>query len=107
MEGFVHISKMKKFKYHDKIIEIVGDKIYSFSNNLGKISAAVYICDNERYPKRIAKKIGEFVSLGHARLGFIDYIFEKGKYFVYLNFKGNFYIYKEDKTIDFSKRCRS
>ena len=100
---------MKKLKYHDKGIEIIdaSKDIQYFDNKLGMIEGFVYICDNARYPKRVAEKIGEFISLGHARLSFVNYEFEKGKYFVYLNFKGNFYIYKEDKSWDPSKRCRS
>ena len=105
---------MKKIPYIDLGIEIVleeednGDVIKFFSNELEKrIKAFVYICDNARYPKRIAVKIGEFNSLGNAYLNCSKYVFEKGRWFVYLNFKGNFYIYKEDLLWDPSKRCRS
>jgi len=98
---------MKKFKYKDKGIEIIETEIQFFSNDLGNIEGFIYICDNARYPKRVAVKIGGFISLGDAYLNCVKYKFEKGKYFVYLNFKGNFYIYKEDKSWDPSKRCRS
>jgi hypothetical protein len=92
---------MKKFTYNDYGIEIItdqldGDIVYYFNNGIesNKTNGFIYICDNARYPKRVAKKIGEFESNGTTYLKLNNYIFEKGKWIVYLNFKGNFYIYK-------------
>jgi hypothetical protein len=104
---------MKKIPYNDYLIQIVTDEeesdiVKQFFNGIesNKTKGFIYICDNSRYPKRVAKKIGEFYSNGNTTLNFNDYMFEKGKWIVYLNSKGNFYIYL-DKPEDFSKRCRS
>lgn len=91
---------MKKFEYNDYGIEIItdvpkGDIIKFFSNKIEtRLKAFVYICDNSRYPKRVGIKIGEFESNGSTYLNFNKYIFEKGKFDVYLNPKGNFFIVK-------------
>ena len=93
---------MKKLKYYDYGIEIIndesnGDIVQFFSNKLDKIiNVFVYICDSARYPKRVAKKVGEFLSNGDTYLNCNKFVFEKGKWIVYLNFKGNFYIYKDN-----------
>lgn len=93
---------MKKLPYNDFGIEIITDEtngdivqFFSNGNENTKTQGFIYICDSARYPKRVAKKIGEFESDGNTYLNGLNYKFEKGKWIVYLNFKGNFYIYKE------------
>ena len=86
---------MKKFNYYDKGIKIINDNIQYFDNEVGLINGFVYICDSARYPKRVGKKVGEFLSNGNTYLNCNKFVFEKGKWIVYLNFKGNFYIYKD------------
>ena len=79
-----------------------------FSNDIGDIEARVYIFKDEvelRKKRKIALKfVGHFTSFGTAYLMRYDcdnegkiYNFKQGRYFVELDDKGNFYIWKEDE----------